>query len=369
MLNLRQYSPGIISRYVIRQFFINLFICLVTAISLFLIFDLFDHSRIFIKENATFGQTILYLLYKIPLIVQLMMPVAVLISTLVTVGRMSQLTEITALRACGLSVFRVAIPLLGVGLFISILMLIFSETVVPWATVEVENLYNLDIRRKVETGKFSRANYWYRSGRQYFNLGFYNSTNSSINNLSIFEFNKENTLTRRIDTPVVYWKSSQVGWIMYDATETIFAPDLSFSAYNYPQLPLTIKETPKDFYLLQRKPETMSYQELGRYIEKLQADGVPVLDYLAQQSAKLAFPLVSLICVLISFPFALTPARSGTLTASFLAGVTIGFGYHIVHAVCISLGSAELLPVTLSAWSTNILFSLFGAYYITTIDY
>ena len=369
MFNFSKTSPRIMSRYVLGQFFITLLVCLLAAISLFLVFDLFDRSRVFLREGATLAQTLQYLLYKIPLIVQLMMPVAVLISTLITIGRMSQLAEITALRACGLSVFRLAIPLLGIGLLISVIMLVFGETVVPYASEAVENLYNFDIRKKVEKGQFSRTNYWYRSGQQYFNLGFYNSANSSINNLSIFEFDKNYSLTRRIDTSLTAWKGKHLGWLMYGVTETIFYPDRSFTVNNYPQLPLTIKETPRDFYLMQRKPETMSYQELGRYIEKLRADGVPTTEYAAQKSAKLAFPLVSLVCILISFPFALAPARSGTLTMSFLAGVTIGFGYHIVHALCLSLGTAELLPVFLSAWSTNIIFGLFGAYYITTIDY
>ena len=358
----------ILQRYVLKQFFVAFGVCLFTAITLFLVLDLFDRSRVFIKEGSTISQTLLYLLFKIPLIIHLMMPIAVLISTLIAIGRLSQLSEVTAMRACGLSVFSLAKPLLGAGLLVTLCAFILGESLVPWATEEGEKLYHLDIRKKVEKGKFSRANFWYRNHNQFFNIGYYDSTNSNISNLSIFEFNNENRLVRRIDAKKVLWHGNAIGWIMKNVSEINFG-NSNFEISNYPQLPLVIAEKPADFYNLQRKPETMSYFELGSYIRKLQEEGVPVTEYLVQQAAKISFPLVNVIGILIAFPFALSSARSGSLTLGFVAGITIGFCYHVVHAISVSLGGAELLPIIPAAWSANILLGCIGAYLMAAADY
>ena len=97
-------------------------------------------------------------------------------------------------------------------------------------------------------------------------------------------------------------------------------------------------------------------------IEKLRGEGVSVTSYLVDLAAKLAFPFVNFIVVVIAIPFALIPARSGNLTMSFVAGVSIGFGYYIVHALSISLGKAELLPIVACAWTANVLLGSLGGY-------
>ena len=130
------------------------------------------------------------------------------------------------------------------------------------------------------------------------------------------------------------------------------------------QLPLVIPEMPKDFYKLRREPETMNYIELSRYIEKLKSEGVPTAKYQADLAAKLSFPFVSVIVVMVAFPFALVSARSGSVTTSFVAGVTVGFSYYVVHAIILSLGAAELVPVLPAAWGANILVGCLGGYFL-----
>jgi len=361
--------PHIIQRYVLRSFLAAFFTCLFIALALFMTVDILDRGKILVRENSTVIQALQYFLYKIPLILHLMTPVAILISTLISVGRLSQLSEVTAMRACGLSVFNLMRPLLLIGFIISVSMFFLGETLVPWSMQQVEQVYNMDIKKKGERGKLSRTNFWYRSEDRIFNIGHYNSSTFTIEKLSVWEFDDENKLKTKTDAELVVWDKDNQAWTMQNAVENTFKGVEIKNIEKFASLPLNIREKPEDFYDLQRAPETMSYHELGKYIHKLETEGVPTTEYKVQRSAKVAFPLINVLVVLIAFPFALIPARSGSLTISFLAGASIGFGYYFFHAISMALGTAELLPIHLSAWSANIFFLIVGGYLAVKSDY
>jgi lipopolysaccharide export system permease protein len=362
-------ASNILQRYVLNSFITSLGLCLLGATSLFMIFDFFERFRVFIREDADVIQVLSYLIFKLPLIVHLMMPVALLIATLISIGRLSQHSEITAMRACGVSLFWLSRPLIVVGLLMSLLMFIAGETIVPWSSQRVEEIYHFDIRKKIERGALSRANFWFRSGNAFYNIGFYDSRSSTLHGLSIYEFTDEFKLLRRIDSSEVIWNGPSIGWTMHNASETLFVPEGETLITSFNTLPLAIEDTPADFLQHERRPETLSYNALKAYAEKLRAEGVPISNYLVQLESKIAFPFVNVIVILIGFPFALVSARSGTMTRSFVFGVATGFGYYFIHAFSTALGSAELIPIIPSAWAANILLGSIGGYLMSGAEY
>lgn len=367
-MKISRFRLSLLERYIIKSFLSTLGICLFIAVSLFLVFDLFERMRVFVKADASILDILAYLLFKIPLILHLMLPVAVLIAVLFSIGRLSQRSEITAMRACGISLLRIARPLLVLGLLLTLCMLLLGETVVPYSSDRVEEIYRLDIQKHAETGRFSRSNYWFRSGQNFFSIDFYDSRTETLNGLTIFNFDRGFRLSHKTDAAKAQWVSDLVGWEMQDVVEFSYDDPSRLDLATYAQVPLVIEETPEDLYNYQRKPETMSYRALSTYIQKLRNEGVPVTEYLVDLAAKISFPFVTTIVVLIAFPFALIPARSGNLTKSFIAGVTIGFGYHVVHALSTALGSAELLPIVLSAWTANLLLGSVGGFLMAGVE-
>lgn len=355
--------------YLLQQFAVTLCVCLFASTSLFLVFDFFERINLFLREGVSFDKAVLYLLFKIPFIVHLMTPIAVLVSTLLTVGRLAQHSEITAMRACGVSLFWLAKPLVALGLCISLTMFIAGETVVPWATQQGEELYHFEIKKKIETGALSRANFWYRSKNKFYDIGYYDSKTASLHDISIFTMDDVFKLQKRIDAREATWRGNSIGWTMREAIEIAFDDSGKMRLSPLGTVPLVIKERPADFYAKRRDPETLSLIELRRYIEKLQAEGVPVTKYLVDLQSKISFPFVTAIVILIAFPFALIPARSGTLTLSFVGGISIGFGYYVFHALCSALGGAELLPVVVAAWAANILLTCVGGYFMAGAEH
>ncbi len=364
-----KFKLTLMQRYILRQFLVTLAVCLVAATTLFLVFDLFERMRNFVKYDATFLQAVQYMLFKIPLIIHLMTPIAVLIATLMAVGQLSQSSEITAMRACGANILLLAKPLLIAGLLISFASFFIAETILPWATQRLDEIYTIDIKKKDQSGSLNREDFWYRKGNSFYTIDLYNSRDLQLNGLTILDTDDSFSVTRRLYANEAAWHDSTVGWVMNNAVESVTKPDGSLVTTHFHSLPLVIEETPKDFYDMKRRAETMSFWELTNYIEKLQRDGILVTRYIVDRAAKISFPFVSFIVVLIGFPFALISARSGTMTMSFVAGISVGFGYYIVHAVSTSFGAAELIPPTIAAWTANILLGSIGAYLMAGADY
>ncbi len=361
--------PSIIQKYVLSAFINIFFICLFASVGLFLVFDLFERIDLFIRESVSFSMALNYMFYKIPLILQLMMPVATLVATLFAIGRLSQSSEITAMRAVGTSLFYILKPLLVMGLLLSLIMFLNAETIVPNATQKLERIYHFDIKKKAEKGTFSRSNFWHREKNKFYNFGLYDSKTTTLKNISIYELDKNFSLDYRTDANEANWGGDpNIGWIMKDVIETSVDRKGNFNSSTFKLAPLLINQTPEDLYKLERNADTLSYFELKSYIKKLSAEGVPVTNYLLDLAAKISFPLINLVVILISFPLALTPARSGNLSLNLALGVLIGFGYYVLHAISISFGNAELIPITAAAWTANILFLCLGGYLIMGME-
>ncbi|MDD2942577.1 MAG: LPS export ABC transporter permease LptG [bacterium] len=359
----------ILDRYLLRSFASVFGLCLLGSVSLFIIFDLFDRMRIFMKEGATVFQAVSYVLFKIPLIVHLMLPVAIMVSTLITLGRLSQLSEVTAMRSCGLSIIRIARPLFILGFIAAILALISSETIVPWSQQRLDDLYHIQIRKKVEKGVFNRENFWYRDGKHFLNIGVYESRTRTIRNLSVLQFDKSFALIRRIDAESAIYVRPEIGWVMKNVTEIEPGNENNNQQLrSYNSLPLVLDTKPKDFYLFKQTPESMSISDIWAQIQRFNKDGVSTTRSYVELFSKTAFPLLNFIVVIISVPFAITSVRSGTMTLPFVGAVAVGFGYYFIHALSVSFGMAELLPVVASAWAANILFLCLGGYLLAGVE-
>ena len=354
----------ILQRYLLRHFFSSFFGCLLAFVTLFIVFDFFERLKTFIKEGSTVLQALTYIFLKVPLVVHLMTPVAVLVATLLAVGRLSQLSEITAMRASGASVSWLITPLVCAGFSISLFQFVAGETLVPWATEAVEQLYHIDIKKKVEKGGLSRQNFWFRKDNSFFSMDEYDSSTAQLKGITRLDFDQQFRLRKRVDSDSAEWISSRVGWTSKNVAEVYFPDGNKVQLDTFKILPLVINENPADFYNMQRAPEEMTSRQLRAYIEKLRSEGVPVKKYLVELTAKFSFPLVNTIAVMLAFPFALQSARSGKLTRGFITGIGVGFAYHFVHAVCSSMGGAELIPVSAAAWGANIIFASIGVYLV-----
>lgn len=351
----------ILDRYISGEFLRMFFMMIISFIAVFLIVDFFGRIRMFISNGATPVQMGMYFFYSLPQIIAQVIPVAVLLSSLLTFGGLSRNLEITAMKANGVSLYRAAVPVLIIAAFISVFSFFFNEVVVPHSNQQAKRIKEVDVQKKKQGGSFKQSQIWYKSKNAIYNFSFYDYERNVIKGVTINYFDRNFGLEKRIDAREARWTGS--GWMLSQVMTTSF-PDGMPSINRVDAAPLDIPETPADFTSVQKKADEMGYLELRDYIKKVRAEGYDASLYVTDLHGKIAFIIVNLILVVLGVSFSLRTERSGGLAASFGAGIIFGFSYWIVFAFGLSLGRSGTLPPFLAAWTANILFTAASVFMI-----
>jgi lipopolysaccharide export system permease protein len=347
----------ILHRYILGQLLKNFLIGLSMFVFLFLMVDFFDRLDNVLSEKASAGLIVQYFLYKIPLMITLMTPIALIFATLFTYGLLSKSSELTAMRASGLTVAWLGRPLIAFAIVLSGFSLLLSEIVVPFSERRQKEIYNIDIRKKDKRGGYNQEYFWWRNGSSFYSVDLFDSRSNTLFDLSEFEVNGDWQVIRRTDANEAKWIPSGLGWSMKSVVRFHF-DKVPVATQQFQQLPLPIPEKPADFYEFHDEPLTMSFSELRKFIKRQGRNGVSTTQYLPDLYSKLAFPFVILITALVVLPFTLQPARSGSMATSSLLAIFVAFTYYAVDSFSISMGRAELLPPLLAAWMANIVMGI-----------
>ncbi|PKN88028.1 MAG: LPS export ABC transporter permease LptG [Deltaproteobacteria bacterium HGW-Deltaproteobacteria-1] len=350
----------LLDKYILREFLRFFLITCVTFVALYILVDLFEKSRMFMSNKATAAQIGSYFLYSIPLIISLTLPAAILLSTLLTYSFLSKFSEITAMKANGISLYRIAVPTLAVAAIVSLFLFFFTELVTPFSIQKTENIIKVEMQKQKAMGFFKQNEIWYRSHQAIYNFKLFEVDKNILRGITINQLNPDFSLKRRIDAQRAEWKNNQ--WVFYNMVITTIdennSPSLEWS--NEKVIPLP--EGPNDFKIIQKDAEKMGFFELRRYVNKIRSEGYDVSRYRIDLQGKIAFPFVCLILVLIGMSFSVRSERSGGVMQSLASGIFIGFSYWIVHAFSMSLGRSGILPVFVAAWASNVLFGSLAAY-------
>lgn len=351
---------NILHRYILNQFLRTFALCLAGLVFLFLIFDFMDRIDNILGEDISVFTVLSYFLYKIPMTLTLMLPVAGLTSTLLTFGLLSKNSEITAMRSAGIRVFWLAKPVLITGLVLSLVGLLLNETLVPYSQQRSKDIYNIDIKQKDQRGSYSESNIWWREGNSFFFASLFDSRVKSFLDLLQLRIDNHFRITERIDAAQTKWVNKELGWTMENGTEYNFENRTAPTANKFSRFPLPISKQPKDLFDYTTDPQIMSLRQLRKFMRQQVANGLNVRGYLTDLHQKIAFPFVNFIVILVALPFSLKPARSGSMASSFIVGMVLGFTYYAVHSFSIALGRAELYPPILAAWMANVLLGVMG---------
>lgn len=350
----------ILHRYILKQFLFNLASAFSALTFLFLAFDFFDRIDNVLAEKASASLVLSYFLLKIPGILVLISPMAILAATLFSIGLLSRNSEMTAMRASGTTVLWLTKPILLSGLLLSLLVLIFNETLVPYSNQRVKEIYNIEIKKKNASGWYSQEDVWWRSRLGFVGVQNFDSRTDTINGLTILKMNDDFSVAQRTEAQKASFLSADLGWSMQDVERYTFTPDQQVKVEELRSLPLPEKRTPNDLYNVETDAELMSYRQLRTFIKNLTRSGVRASQYFTDLANKLAYPFASFFVTLVVIPFALQPARTGSMAQSVIYSLSMAFLYFVTHSLSVSMGRAELLPPLVAAWSANALLLVVG---------
>lgn len=344
----------LLDRHILREF-IRLFIFMVLCfVGLYLIIDFFEKIKMFLSNSATVSQMAAFFLFNIPMIVSLTLPAAVLLSTLITFGVLSKNSEIVAMKANGISLYRTSLPLILLAGIICMIAFLFSEFITPLTNQKADHILKVEVQKQRALGSFKQNQIWYRGKNGIYNFKIFHPEKQLIEGVTINYLNQQFEMSMRVDAQSAEWKDGR--WVFTNVMVTRFQEGDFPIVERLSRALIDLPERPADFMIAQKDADKMSYLELNKYIKKLQSDGYDTTRYRTDMHGKIAFPLVSIILVIIGVSFSLRSERSGGVTQSIGVGIVIGFSYWLVFAFTMSLGRSGTLPPFLAAWLANILF-------------
>jgi LPS export ABC transporter permease LptG/LPS export ABC transporter permease LptF len=356
--------PLILDDYVLREFLTTFVLVLISLVMLFLVFTFFELLGDIIRNRTPLVTVGEYLFNLTPSMIYIITPLGVLVAVLVTFGVLTRTSELTAMKATGISLYRVMVPILVVAVLLAVALFIFDQSYLPGANRRQEALRSVIKGKPAQT--FLRPDRKWIFGRQepgkpgrIFYYQAFDPEHDRFANLTVFEFNPENfALSRRIFASNAHWEPQLHQWILEQGWERRFDGEAvssysQFSVENFPE----IDEQPQYFKKEAIQSQEMSFAELRRYIRDLGQSGFDTKRLSVQLNRKLADPLITLVMAVLAIPFALSMGKSGSLT-----GIALAVAYWVVAGLFEALGVVNILPTLLAAWSPDLLFGLAGAY-------
>lgn len=358
----------ILTKYIVKQFILYLLLSIAAFSVLILIVDIFDNIGNLLKNPVPFDLVVLFFLSKLPYVLFLTLPMAVMLATFISLGLMGRNLETIAMMSGGVSHVFIIRPVLIVAALLSIVSYLGNEYVVPKANSYNQYVKDVKIKKKqIGPGvQYRLDKIWVRNGNTIYNIDRFIPQDSTIEGITIYTFDDGFQLKKRVIAERALWKDGR--WVFYNVVENEFAGTSSFSSMKYPIRYLAISETPDDFKIaFEKNAEKMSYRELSIYAANLEKKGYDITRYKVDLQAKLSYPLVCLIMSLIATPFALIVGRKGGLGTGVVITVCIGYLYWVIFSLCVALGHGGTLPPVVAAWAANVLFAIGGGYLLLTI--
>ena len=341
--------------YILKDMLRYLLLSSATLTTIFVTFDFFDRIDVILRNDPSLSDVLLYFIFKVPVFANLSLPIAVVISVLLTIGLLSKNSELTAMRAAGLKVMWLCRPVVISAFLLSLFAILISETVVPYSARRSREIYNIDIQKKNLSGVFSQENIWWRDGGIFYSSNMFDSRDNRLLMFSQFSLDDKFRIRKRLEAKEAQWLGPELNWAMRSVSSYRIDDQDQILAQKFKSLPLPIVSQPEEFYRVEKDPASMTRAQLKNFIDKQRSNGLPADEYLADFHSKLSSPFVIFVCTLIAIPLALRPARTGSMAASFISGLSLSFSYYAVMSLSLAFGRAGFWPPMLSAWMANII--------------
>ena len=356
----------ILDGYLLSQFVKAVILALIIFVLVMHLVHLVEHLDTYIDKKSSLVDVLAYYVYVTPFIIVLTIPVATLLGAIFTIGLMARRNELLAIKASGVSLWRISFPLLVAGMIISAAVFISAEKLLPYT-----NQKKSDIRYgKIEKQPNYKEEYYtnfHRRGDQgrIFNFKLYSPKQFKGKDIQIHTYN-DNRLMQIIEAKELYWQDTV--WVAVRGEKTIFS-EAAYTArqdslIRFDTLFLTnLTERPDRFTKRKIDPRDFGYDQtitdLKEEIANKERNGIDATPEKVYLMFKYSLPLTSFIIILMAVPLASDPKR-GSPAIGFAIAIGISFAYMILFEVFRTLGTSGKVPPIYAAWSVNVIFLLIG---------
>lgn len=356
--------PSLLDNYVLRNFLLYAGLVLAAFVLLTTVFTFFELLGDIIRNRASLVMVGEYLINVMPSLIYQTTPLSVLVGVLVTFSILQSSNELTAMKASGVSVYRVVLPVLLISMAIAATLFLFDQLYLPSANTRQESIRNAIKGKPPQT--FIRPDRKWIFGKNnviYYYEHFEPDLNEFVG-ISAFQFDPQSfKIIGRAYASRAHWEPNLQNWVF----ERGWWRSFSGNGEEFKRFDVTtfaqFNEQPAYFKKEVKQSSEMSYGELAHYINDLKQSGFETVRLQVQLHKKLAYPMICFVMAVLAVPFSLRAGRRGALT-----GVAVALGIAVVYWVTSglfeALGNVSQLPAALAAWAPDVLFGLVGGYLI-----
>ncbi len=342
-------------RYVLREVAFATLLVLAAFLGLFGFFDLINELDNLGRGNYGLEHAVMYTALTLPGRAYETLPIAVLIGALYSLTTLSRHSEITVLRASGLSTARILGLLARIGLPFVLLTFLTGEFIAPPAERAAQEL-KLSARSQLLTGEF-RSGFWVKDGHNFINIGTV-TPDGELRRVRIFEFSDRRELLSILEAARGAYRMPE-GWVLADVARTDFSPEGARVA-RADRLVWDSDLSPDVMSVMLVVPERMSAWKLWHYIRHLEDNHQDTGRYEIALWKKFTYPLACLVMLALALPFAYMHNRNAAVSIKVFAGIMIGVLFHMLNGLFSNLGAINSWPPSAAALTPGALF-LFAA--------
>jgi LPS export ABC transporter permease LptG/LPS export ABC transporter permease LptF len=368
LTGLRRFGlrPMLVDAYVLNGFVFYFGVLLVALVLLIEVFTFFELLGDMIKNDITMSTMLDYLWHLAPQLIYTLTPIGTLVASQICFGILTKYNEVTAFKAGGVSVHRLAVPVLFVSFAVSALLFTFDHYYIPEANRRQEMLRSIIKHTTVKTYLNPNRQWIYGNGSRIYNYKYLDPHQAIMTKVNVYEFDLADfRVMHQISAERARWEPHLKTWVFQNGISreshgqnTVYK-EFYHSSASFNEL----TESPKWFVKEEKQYKEMNFRELDQYIREVRASGVDTTPLQVQYYKKFSVPLFALIMSILSIPFAFSAGKRGAMT-----GVGISFGiaiaYWTIGTLFEQIGDLNQLPAAMAAWSPDAVFSLFGLYFM-----
>ena len=348
--------------YLIRQFLTTLAMTLLGFVCVILIVDLIENLDRFIDNSIPLNITIKYYVYAIPWFINIGLPMSMLISTVFCIGLLAKRNELTAMKATGISLYRIATPITTIGLIISFISFELDNT---WVSKGNEVRYNIERKYMKRRSRVKHQTnllniFLQKNEKTHISIGKYKVKTTVGRNITAITL-ENGIVSKRLDARGIKWLDSLNTWNITNFSIREFKDDgeVEKMTMSKGDTLLRLNFTPEDITQHSKTPDEMNFTDLTARIDQLKKNGVDTTKWEVDRLFKISFAFTNLIVVLFGLPLVVMKSKGG-LSFGAGMGIFVIFIYYAFIKFGMSMGYKGIMPPLTAAWLGNVTFSIGG---------
>jgi LPS export ABC transporter permease LptF/LPS export ABC transporter permease LptG len=343
--------PRILDLYIARDWLVLFFGVIVAITAITNVVHVFEKLDDFNRHNASLALVARYIAARTPGFGVITVHIAALVATVLTISGLNRRSELTAIRASGIPLLRVALPMMLLGLAVSGGVWVLNERIVPQTNRRANDIFDYEIRERKPT-KLAFNRNWFRTARH--SILYYTVREGhedgrvTLNRFTLFRLGPRGLPILRVEADRAMWNPDAETWFYEMATVRTFDDWGQFqSQAQYETIEADLEARPEEFEREIGSSEEMNYWQLADFIRSVEAQGHSAVGYRVDLMGKISFCLISFVMVLVGFPLAAASNRSGKLAWGIVISIVVGVTFFVAFRIGISLGqSGKLEPLT-----------------------